>query len=101
MDEKPLLVISSDMNHYASDGDNRRLDKLALAQLDKLDEDALFKTCLENDISMCGMIPAVIILKTLKKLGSVHQCRSVGYSTSAEVTGDTTRVVGYAGRIFQ
>ena len=101
LDEKPMLLISSDMNHYAPDAENRRLDKMALEQLDKLDEDALFTTCRDNNISMCGMIPAVIVLKTLKKLGSVHQSRTVGYSTSAEVTGDSSRVVGYAGRIFQ
>ena len=101
LDEPPLLVISSDMNHYASDDENRRLDQLALDALDRLDEAALFQTCRENQISMCGMIPAVIVLKTLKKLGGVHQSRRVGYATSADVTGDKTRVVGYAGRIFQ
>lgn len=101
LDEPPLLVISSDMNHYASDEENRRLDRLALDALDRLDEDALFQTCRKNQISMCGMIPAVIVLKTLKKLGGVHQSRRVGYATSADVTGDRTRVVGYAGRIFQ
>ena len=101
LDEPPLLVISSDMNHYASDDENRRLDKMALDALDRLDEDALFDICRKNQISMCGMIPAVIVLKTLKKLGGVHQSRRVGYATSAEVSGDTSRVVGYAGRIFQ
>jgi AmmeMemoRadiSam system radical SAM enzyme/AmmeMemoRadiSam system protein B/AmmeMemoRadiSam system protein A len=101
MEEKPLLVISSDMNHFANDEETRRLDGLALAELDKLDEDALFNTCRANQISMCGMIAAVIVLKTLKKLGGVHQSRKVGYATSAQVTGDTDRVVGYAGRIFQ
>ena len=101
LDEPPLLLISSDMNHYANDEETRRLDTLALADLDRLDEDALFKTCRSHHISMCGMIAAVIILKTLKKLGSVHQSRQVGYATSAERTGDKSRVVGYAGRIFQ
>ena len=101
LDELPLLVISSDMNHYASEDENRRLDKMALDALDQLDEDALFDICRKNQISMCGMIPAVIVLKTLKKLGGVHQSRRVGYATSAEVSGDTSRVVGYAGRIFQ
>jgi AmmeMemoRadiSam system protein B len=101
MEEKPLLIISSDMNHFANDEENRRLDALALADLDRLDEDALFNTCHQNQISMCGLLPAVIVLKTLKKLGGVHQSRKVGYSTSADVSGDTSRVVGYAGRIFQ
>ena len=101
MDEAPLLLISSDMNHYANDDETRRLDALALADLDRLDEDALFQTCRANHISMCGMIPAVIVLKTLKQLGSLHQSRQVGYATSADRTGDTSKVVGYAGRIFQ
>ena len=101
MDEAPLLLISSDMNHYANDEETRRLDALALADLDRLDEDALFQTCRANHISMCGLIPAVIILKTLKKLGSLHQSRQVGYATSADRTGDTSKVVGYAGRFFQ
>ena len=101
LDEPPLLIISSDMNHYASDEETRRLDGMALDALDRLDEDALFETCRKNQISMCGMIPAVIVLKTLKQLNGVHQSRRVGYATSADVTGDTSRVVGYAGRIFQ
>jgi AmmeMemoRadiSam system protein B len=100
LDEPPLLVISSDMNHYATDAETRRLDALALEQLDRLDEDGLYRTCRENHISMCGVIPAVIVLKTLKKLGGVHAAKPVGYSTSADVTGDVSRVVGYAGRIF-
>ena len=101
LDEPPLLLISSDMNHYANDDETRRLDALALADLDRLDEDSLFATCRTHHISMCGVIPAVIVLKTLKKLGSIHQSRQIGYATSADRTGDTSRVVGYAGRIFQ
>jgi AmmeMemoRadiSam system protein B len=30
-------------------------------------------------------------------LDSLHRFESVGYATSAEVTGDASRVVGYAG----
>lgn len=101
LDEPPLLLISSDMNHYANDEETRRLDAMALEDLDRLDEEALFNTCRTNHISMCGMVPAVIVLKTLKKLGSLHQSRKIGYATSAAVSGDTSRVVGYAGRVFQ
>ena len=100
LDEPPLLLISSDMNHYATEEENRRLDKLALDAFDRLDEDALYKTCRENHISMCGMIPAVIVIKTLKKLGGVTESRDIGYATSAAVTGDFNKVVGYAGRIL-
>jgi AmmeMemoRadiSam system protein B len=100
MDEKPLLLISSDMNHFANDQETRRLDQIALADLDRLDPDALFETVTTNHISMCGVLPAVVILKALKRLNLLRQSIQVGYSTSADVTGDTNRVVGYAGRIF-
>lgn len=99
-DEPPLLIISSDMNHFAADEENRRLDGVALTELDRLDEDALFKVCRKNQISMCGMVPAVVVLKTMKKLGGLSRAIDIGYSTSADITGDTSRVVGYAGRIF-
>ncbi len=101
MDEPPLLIISSDMNHFATDAENRRLDGLALAELDNLDPDALYQTCTENHISMCGMRPAVIVLKTLAHLGKLTQSRRVAYATSADVSGEKSRVVGYAGMLFR
>ncbi|NOX56824.1 MAG: AmmeMemoRadiSam system protein B, partial [Planctomycetes bacterium] len=101
LDEKPLLLISTDMSHYVSESEARRLDALALAELDRLDPDALFQTVRKHRISMCGVLPAVIVLKTLQKLDLLHECEPVGYTTSAEASGDTSRVVGYAGRIFR
>lgn len=98
--DPPLLLISSDMNHYASDAETRRLDALALAQFDRLEEDALFETCQSNHISMCGLVPAVIVMKTLKKLGQLNRSVDVGYATSADASGDTSRCVGYAGRLL-
>jgi AmmeMemoRadiSam system protein B len=99
--EPPLLIISSDMNHYASDAETRRLDELALERLDRLDTDGLYDVCTAEHISMCGMRPAVMIIKALQKLGRVSTCQRVGYATSADVTGDSTRVVGYAGMLFR
>lgn len=98
--DPPLLLISSDMNHYANDAETRRLDALALAEFDRLNEDALFETCQSNHISMCGLVPAVIVMKTLKKLSRLKQSIEVGYATSADASGDTSRCVGYAGRLL-
>jgi AmmeMemoRadiSam system protein B len=49
---------------------------------------------------MCGVLPAVIVLETLRELGMSRQGKRVGYATSADVTGDPRRVVGYAGMLF-
>jgi AmmeMemoRadiSam system protein B len=98
--DSTLLVISSDMNHFASDADNRRLDELALQALDKLDPDLLYATCQQHRISMCGMLPAVIVLHLLRQLDALHRAVRVDYATSAQVSGDDQRVVGYAGMLF-
>jgi AmmeMemoRadiSam system protein B len=98
--DKPLLVISSDLNHYASDGENRRLDAIALAALERLDPAEIYDTIAQHKISMCGLLPAVIVLETLRQMGALRTSQRVAYATSAEVSGDATRVVGYAGMLF-
>jgi AmmeMemoRadiSam system radical SAM enzyme/AmmeMemoRadiSam system protein B/AmmeMemoRadiSam system protein A len=95
--EPPLLLISSDMNHFATDRENRLLDEVALGALEQLDPAHLLTTVTEHNISMCGVLPAVIVMETLRQLGGLRTCERVGYATSADVTGDTSRVVGYAG----
>jgi AmmeMemoRadiSam system protein B/AmmeMemoRadiSam system protein A len=94
---RPLILVSSDMNHFASDVENRRLDAIALEALDRLDPEHLLKTVSEHDISMCGVLPAVIALETLRQLDGLHSCERVAYATSADAGADAARVVGYAG----
>jgi AmmeMemoRadiSam system protein B len=95
--EPPLLIISSDMNHFASDAENRRLDQIALAAMESLDVERFYDTVRSQHISMCGLLPAIIVMETLRELGQLKRCQRVDYATSADVSGDTSRVVGYAG----
>ena len=88
------------MNHFATDEETRRLDEVALAALERLDPEDVYETVTDNNISMCGVLPAVIVLETLRLLGGVRRAERVGYATTADVTGDGSRVVGYAGMLF-
>jgi len=98
---RPLLIVSSDMNHFASEQETRRLDEIALQAIETLDPKAVYDTVvLRHGISMCGVRPAVIVMETLRQLDRLHRCQRVGYATSAAVSGDETRVVGYAGMLF-
>ena len=72
----PLLVISSDMNHFATQADTWRLDRLALDAIATLDPERLLETVRGDRISMCGMRPAVIVMETLRQLGALHRCES-------------------------
>ena len=97
---RPLLVISSDMNHFADEQETQRVDRMALDAMETLDPAQLFKTVIDNRISMCGVLPAVLVMETLRRLDSLTRFESVGYATSAKASGDTDRVVGYAGMLL-
>lgn len=98
--ERLLLVVSSDMNHFADDVENRRLDALALDRLEAADPRGLYDTCLQHRISMCGLRPAVAVLRALEA-DREPSVEITGYETSARVSGDTSRVVGYATAVIE
>jgi AmmeMemoRadiSam system protein B len=100
-EEAPLLVISSDMNHFAPEAENRRRDMLALEALQTGNPRHLLETCLKNDISMCGVMPATTIMLALQQETPSLRPRLVDYSNSAAASGDTSRVVGYAGVVIE
>jgi len=97
--EEILLVTSSDMNHYENDELTRHKDRQAIACLLKRDPAALYDTCRQENISMCGLGPAVVMLTAVNRLGA-SEAELVRYANSGEVNGNTDEVVGYAGMIF-
>jgi MEMO1 family protein len=94
-----LLLTTSDLNHYEDDSITRLKDRKAIDHILTFDPRGLFDTCRNENISMCGLGPAVAMLTVLRKLGA-ENAELVKYATSADVTGDTSGVVGYAGMLF-
>lgn len=92
----PLLVASSDMTHYETDATARKKDQLAIARILALDPEGLYRTVRSERISMCGVIPATVVLFAAVALGA-SSARLVKYATSGETSGDYDQVVGYAG----
>ena len=98
--EPPLLLASSDMNHYESREIGRAKDDRALARVEALDPEGLFRTVLTESISMCGFLPATALLFAARAR-AVGRARVVARADSGDQTGDTSSVVGYAGVILQ
>ncbi|MEP6768044.1 MAG: AmmeMemoRadiSam system protein B [Acidobacteriota bacterium] len=96
--EPPLLLASSDMNHYESRAVGSRKDARALARVEALDPEGLFATVLTESISMCGFLPATALLFAARAAGATS-ARVVARRDSGDETGDTGSVVGYAGVI--
>jgi AmmeMemoRadiSam system protein B len=91
-----LIIASSDLNHYENDSVTRVKDQKAIDRILALDPRGLFDTVHREAISMCGYGPAAAMLVAANILGA-REARLVKYATSAEVSGDFDRVVGYAG----
>jgi MEMO1 family protein len=94
-----LLLVTSDLNHYENDATTRLKDKKAIDQILALNPRGLSDVCGNENISMCGLGPAVAMLTALRALNA-QQATLVRYATSADVSGDTGSVVGYAGLTF-
>ena len=98
--EPPLLLASSDMNHYESRSIGRAKDDRALARVEALDAEGLFATVLRENITMCGFLPATALLFAARQAGVASAC-VVARRDSGDETGDTSSVLGYAGVILK
>ena len=98
VDRNILIIASSDMNHYESDGMTRIKDRKAIDCILRLDAGALHKTVRDEKISMCGAGPATAMLIAANRLGA-SKAELVKSATSGDVSKDFDHVVGYAGLI--
>jgi len=97
-EEKVLIVASSDMNHYESDAITRVKDHKAIERVLAMDARGLWEVVMNEDITMCGFGPTIVMLTAAKLLGATS-ATLVKYATSGDVSGDYESVVGYAGMI--
>ena len=93
-----LVVASSDMSHYIPAAEARVKDRLAIDRILALDPEGLHRTVRREGISMCGVIPATVMLFAARELGAT-KAELVRYGSSGDVTGDDREVVGYAGLV--
>lgn len=100
IDYSIIIVASSDMSHFLPDTRARQKDKLALDAILDMNPEGLYSTVLREKISMCGYLPATVMLFASKFLGA-KTARIVQYMTSGEISGDYDSVVGYAGIIVR
>ncbi len=98
--KEALIVASSDMTHYEDQKSAERKDKIAIEAILNLDEIQLINKVEALNISMCGYIPAAVMLIAAKGLGA-KQARLIKYQTSGDATGDYSAVVGYAGIVVK
>ena len=93
------VLVSSDMSHFISLEEAKAKDEQALQAVYDIDPEKLYHTVRSNNISMCGVLPMTVGLSLARSLGA-SKAELVQYATSADMTGDTRQVVGYAGVVI-
>ena len=99
-----LVVASSDLSHESGRNALKVVnenDRLAMAEMERLDSEGLGRTCRSNRITMCGVLPAAAMMASVRARGG-SQGILVHRATSADSPlGGGDYVVGYAGMIFR
>jgi len=95
LDEDVLVVASKRHEPLPADDVTREIDLHAIAPMLECDATRLFDVVEREDISMCGILPATVMLSYARARGATRGTL-VAYGTSADAFGDRDRVVGYA-----
>lgn len=95
-----LMLASTDMTHFEPQREAERKDKIALDKVAALDGDGLLDVVEAERISMCGVAPTAVMLWACKQRGA-DVVELLGYSTSGDVSGDKSSVVGYAAAVVR
>lgn len=89
------IVASSDFSHYIPDSVAKTQDIWAIEPLKTLDTAEFYLRLARGGVSACGYGPIATMVEVCRGLGST-EARLLEYVTSGDVTGDRSRVVGYA-----
>jgi hypothetical protein len=94
-----LLIASTDLSHFHSYEKAVQLDKIVLGHLERFDAEGLNRDLKEGRCEACGGGPVITVMLAAKALGATRG-KVLKYLNSGDVTGDRSRVVGYAAAVF-
>jgi AmmeMemoRadiSam system protein B len=93
LNEGVLVVISTDLSHFYDLKEAERLDKICIEAIKQLDNNQFAKGC-----EACGLTGVMGLTECASEMGL--DSIVVDYRTSADASGDESRVVGYLSAII-
>lgn len=91
-DEDNFIIISTDLSHFYTQEKANNLDAICLEAIEKKDM-KLFDSC-----EACGKIGVKAMINIARKRN--YKTKLLHYCTSADITKDKTRVVGYTSALI-
>ena len=99
VDDRTLIVISSDWSHYYKDETARKLDARGIKLVLDDDLQGFIKALSEGETEACGA-PAIITGLLLAPALGANRTELLKYNNTGDATGDRTSVVGYAALVL-
>jgi hypothetical protein len=94
-----LVLASSDLSHYHSRNEAKRIDGQALSALEAWDYFSMSRNFQLQIWEACGGAPMVAAMIYAERMGA-NQARVLKYANSGDITGEDSNVVGYGAAIF-
>ncbi|MBQ3684469.1 MAG: AmmeMemoRadiSam system protein B [Methanomicrobium sp.] len=90
-----VIVASSDFSHYIPAAEAEKYDIYAIDALGNLDTGLFYRRIITEGISACGYGPIIAMTECCRLMGAEYS-QLLKYSTSGDITGEYSEVVGYA-----
>ncbi len=97
MEDKPFLLISSDLNHYNEYNKNNELDDITINDIESLRITHYYEDRITYGTSVCGYGAIAILMMITKEMKG--KIALINHSNSGDTGTDRKRVVGYAAMI--
>jgi MEMO1 family protein len=99
VDDRTLIIASSDLSHYYTYDLAEKMDRQGIALVLNNDLAGYIKALSEGETEACGA-PAVITAMLMAPALGANKVELLNYANSGDVTGDRSKVVGYASILF-
>ena len=93
------VIASGDFSHHIPLKAAEERDLEAIRLIEALKAEEFHSLVLEKSLSICGLAPFTALIEYCRRKG-LKGGKLLEYTTSAESTGDTSSVVGYASIVF-
>jgi AmmeMemoRadiSam system protein B len=94
-----LMVASTDLSHFYQEKVANQFDHRMLEAIASFSPEDVFQTQIDGKGFACGIAAVTAVLFAAKELGA-DRVQILDYSTSGEVTGDRSSVVGYGAAVM-
>jgi len=99
VDEKTVIIASSDLSHFHSKEKAKALDNVVINRINNFEYPELYSDLAKKNCEACGGGAIVTLMETADIIGK-NRSEVLSYTDSGDVSGDISNVVGYLSAVI-